>query len=205
MISYLVIEPLRRFNTARRSTLTNDRHVLSAGGAGKIPIQRCQRQALPTGQLEVGGIVYRQPVCPRQAEDFGLHRNAIHPDRNAVEAPKKTPGAGFGDSLSALVDHQDVAHLKPPQARHDGFLRPHSPQCQIGLRMVLVLKCPTGGNRSVQHEGHQYLRPSSRAERSSSNVILPFRLRRAMMLSMALSISSCRRLTSGTILAIARP
>src|ERR1022692_3218881 len=205
MIWYLVIEPLRRFNTARRSTLTNDRHVLSAGGAVKIPIQRSQRQALPTGQLELGGIVYRQPVRSRKAEDFGLHRNAIHPDRNAVEAPKKTPGAGFGNSLPALVDHQDVTDLKPPQAGHDGFFRLHSPQCQIGLRMVLVFKCPTGGNRCIQHEGHQYLRPSSRAERSSSNVILPLPLRRVMILSMALSISSCRRLTSGTILAIARP
>lgn len=44
-----------------------------------------------------------------------------------------------------------------------------------------------------------------RRDAGSSTVILPFRVRRAVMPAMALSISSCRRSTSGTIPAMARP
>src|ERR1019366_4194364 len=91
------------------------------------PDQASPAASPPGGLAQVGGIVYRQPVCPRQPENFGLHRNAIHPDRDASKVSKKTRRAGLGDSFPALVDHQDVANLKPPQTGHDGFFGPHSP------------------------------------------------------------------------------
>jgi hypothetical protein len=71
--------------------------------------------------------------------------------------------------------------------------------------MVLVLESPANGDGGVERERRQYLCPSCLAERSSSKAIFPARWRNALMSSIALSISACRRRASGTIRAMVRP
>src|SRR5438309_791294 len=144
-------------------------------------------------------------MSARQPEHGVLLRFAIHSNPQPGKLAKKTVCAGLRYSLTALVHHKDIAHLKPPEARDHGVFDPDSGECRLCAWVLLIGKRPASRNRCVQHKWHQYLRPSSRADSNSSIVTVPFLFRRARMFAIALSTSSCRRSTSGTILAMARP
>src|SRR6516164_8332188 len=91
--------------------------------------------------------------------DYTLLRFPIDPDPKSCQISQKNTRIRFGDPLPPFVNNKDVADLKPPKTRDDSFFRFHSDECVIGSGVLLILKCPAGGNRCIEHERHQYLRP----------------------------------------------
>jgi hypothetical protein len=67
---------------------------------------------------------------------------------------KETGRVRLGYPFPPLVHNEDVADLKPPKARNNRFFGSDSGQSRIGMRMFLVLKCPAGCNRCIEHEWH---------------------------------------------------
>src|SRR6516164_10070491 len=91
--------------------------------------------------------------------DYILLRFPIDPDPKSCQISQKNTSIRLGDPLPPFVNNKDVADLKPPKTRDDSFFRSHSDECVIGSGVLLILKCPAGGNRCIEHERHQYLRP----------------------------------------------
>jgi hypothetical protein len=71
-------------------------------------------------------------MSARQPEDGALLGFAVHPDPQSGKFAKKTVCAGLGDSLPALVHHENIADLEPPEARDHGVFDPDSGKCGVG-------------------------------------------------------------------------
>ena len=109
-------------------------------------------------------------MSPRQPQDGTLLRLAIDSDPQPCKIAQENTSVRLGDPLATFVHHEDIADLKPSQTGDDRFFGLDSDVCGIGSGVLLILKRPARWNRRIEHEGHQYFRPSSRADRSSSKV-----------------------------------
>ncbi len=65
-------------------------------------------------------------------------------------------------------------------------------ESQTGVGVVFILKRPARRDRRIEYECHQNLRPSSRAESSSFNVILPPGQSAAMAVGAVADTPICR-------------
>src|SRR6516162_239669 len=138
-------------------------------------------------------------------QNYTVLRFPIDPNPQPCQISQKNARVRLGDPLAPFVHNEDVADLKPPKTWDDSLVALDPSECGVGPGIFLILKCPASRDRCIKHERHQYLRPSSFADSISSMLTFRVRFRSSRILARALSTSSCRRFTSGTILAMARP
>jgi len=166
------------------------RHPFAGRCLLKSGVERGKRQALPLRQLQVRGIVHRQPMSPGKPQHRAFLRGAVYPDSKPRKVHQESSGVGFRNPAPAFVHYQDVSHLELPQAGCHRFFGTHLLKGQSGIRMVFIRKGPARRDGRIENEGHQDLRPSSRADSSSPKAILLVRLRNSWISARAWSICS---------------
>jgi hypothetical protein len=92
-------------------------------------------------------------------------------DAERAQKAQEPRALTFAQPSPAFIHDKKIADFEPLQRRGNRILIQQMVSSKVGDRMVLIPECPTGGDRSVQTEGHQKRRPSSRAGRISSTVM----------------------------------
>ena len=157
----------------------------------EIGVERGKRQALPLRQLQVMWRRTRITGGRGPAAEPRLHpAPGPSADSKPRKVQQKRSGLGLRDPSPSFVHYQDVSHLEPPQAGNHGLLGAHPGESQAGIGVVFILKGPAGRDGCIENEGHQDLRPSSRAEKQFANRDPAVRPRSSRIPAMALSISS---------------
>ena len=143
------------------------------------------------------------PAVVAIVRDITKHKQEEQAVRNAALYARSLIEASL-NPLSVIGLDGKISDVNEATVRITGVPR-EAVQRKGGDGMVFGLEGPARGDGRIEDKRHQYFWPSCRAGNSSSTVIFPVRLRRALIASMALSISSCRRCASGTIRAMGRP
>src|SRR5580658_10556072 len=123
-----------------------------------------------------------------QGQNVAFKGKRLNRDSERAEATQKGCDCTFGDSPSAFINDQCVAHLKPPERGDMHLVRSRMRERFFGDRIMLIAQCPGDDGRGIDHKRHQYLCPSWIDCRISCNEIFLVCLRMALMLSIAASI-----------------
>ena len=92
---------------------------------------------------------------------------AAHANRQSADITQERVGVGGFDAIAPFIDDENVSNLDCPQSRYDRFIVKQPIHRGVRDSGVLVGKTPARSDRCVKDEGHQGLRPWSRASISS--------------------------------------
>jgi hypothetical protein len=143
----------------RRSALPLQSDGLGPRRLHQVAIERRQLYPLPLGQLQVSGVINRKPMRPGQAQHFALFRRAVQRYRQPSQLLKEDAAVSLREPFAALIHHQDVSHLEPPQGGGESLIDTQPDEGQIGLGVIFVPKGPASCDRGVDDEGHSGFTP----------------------------------------------
>ena len=118
-------------------------------------------------KIEVCRVVGSEPMLAGKPQKGPLVGIAAHADRQSAEITQESVGVGGFDAIAPFIDNENVSNLDVPQSRYDRFIVKQPIHGGVRDSRLLVGKAPARSDRCVKDEGHQGLRPRSRASSSS--------------------------------------
>lgn len=135
-------------------------------------------QLVALSDLEMGRVINRGPVCPREFDNNLPIVGLVDPDTHLTHVGQRCHPIGEAQPSAPLVHHQGVTEFVPSGPRNNRTVFDRPPHCVVGQELCHVEKAPRQSNGIGEHDGAQYRWPSCTVSSHSVRDAALSRLRR---------------------------
>lgn len=133
----------------------DERQPLVNGGPDERGVQACERAGSAFGQLEVCGVVHRQPVMASELERVVEVGIRIGTDGEPLQASQTRERSIAGDAPAAFGEEQGVAYFQVPDLGNERFRFRKSSEGGARPWILLVMEKPCHRGGRIEDEGAQ--------------------------------------------------